>query len=317
MTEQPPTEPPFKRVALIGLGLIGSSIARSVREAIPAVELRGYDASVEVRSQARELELVGLLAEDIAEAVSDADLVVLCTPVGAMVDAARSIAPHLKSSAIVSDVGSAKEPVASALREVLPDTLIVPAHPIAGTENSGPAAGFAGLFSNRWCILTPRADVAPAAVAKVADFWGRLGARVEIMDAARHDLVLAATSHLPHLIAFTIVGTASHLEAVTEGEVIKYSAGGFRDFTRLAASDPVMWRDIFLANREGVLEVLGRFLGDLGHLERAIRSSDGDALFDWFSRTRAIRRAIVYEGQDVAAADFGRSGAPAISGSKP
>ena len=301
-------DPPFQRVALVGFGLIGSSIARAAREAMPGVELRAYDTDPDVRSRAARLDLVDVLAEEPADAVTGADLVIFCVPVGAMAEAARCIAPHLAASAVVSDVGSSKGPVASALKEALPGALIIPAHPIAGTENSGPEAGFAGLFSNRWCILTPELNADPDVVARLSAFWGKLGARVEVMDAGRHDLVLAVTSHLPHLIAFTIVGTASHLEAVTEGEVIKYSAGGFRDFTRIAASDPVMWRDIFLSNREAVLDVLGRFLGDLSQLEQAIRGGNGEELFDWFSRTRAIRRAIVYEGQDVAAPDFGRTG---------
>ena len=308
MTDEAGEDLPFQRVALIGLGLIGSSIARSAREALPGVELRAYDSSADVRSRAERLELVDVLADDPAEAVAGADLVIFCVPVGAMAEAARSVAPHLAANAVVSDVGSSKGPVANALKGALPGALIIPAHPIAGTENSGPEAGFAGLFNNRWCILTPDQDADPGAVARLSAFWGKLGARVEVMDAGRHDLVLAVTSHLPHLIAFTIVGTASHLEAVTEGEVIKYSAGGFRDFTRIAASDPVMWRDIFLSNREAVLDVLGRFLGDLSQLEQAIRGGNGEELFDWFSRTRAIRRAIVYEGQDVAAPDFGRTG---------
>lgn len=303
-TREPPL--PFREVALIGLGLIGSSIARSVRDAMPAVTLRGYDANVDVRSRARSLELVDTLTETSGAAVSGADLVILCVPVGAMGEAARSIAPDLAPGTIVTDVGSAKAVIAKELRALLPDALVIPAHPIAGTENSGPDAGFAGLFRNRWCILTPEAPADSSAVAKLASFWQMLGARVEIMDAARHDLVLAITSHLPHLIAFTIVGTASHLEAVTEGEVIKYSAGGFRDFTRIAASNPVMWRDVFLANQEAVLDVLGRFLGDLSELEGAIRGADGPALLEWFSRTGAIRRAIIYEGQDVATPDFGR-----------
>ena len=300
-------EPPFRTISLIGLGLIGSSIARSVREAMPGVELRGHDSSPDVRHRAVSLDLLDCIAEDHAAAVVGADLVILCVPVGAMEEAARSIAPHLGPGTVVSDVGSAKAAVASALREALPRALVIPAHPIAGTEKSGPEAGFAGLFRNRWCILTPDAGTNADAVARLTRLWARLGARVEIMDPARHDLVLAVTSHLPHLIAFTIVGTASHLEAVTEGEVIKYSAGGFRDFTRIAASDPVMWRDIFLANRDAVLDVLGRFLADLGELEQAIRSGDHRTLFDWFSCTGATRRAIVYEGQDVDAADFGRS----------
>jgi cyclohexadieny/prephenate dehydrogenase len=297
---------PFQRIALIGLGLIGSSIARSVREAAPAVELRGYDADPGVRARALELRLVDIMADTPAAAVENADLVLLCVPVGAMEAAARSIAGAISPDAIISDVGSCKAPVAKALRAALPDGLIIPGHPIAGTENSGPDAGFAGLFRNRWCILTPEPGTDAAAVERLADFWRNLSARVEIMDPSHHDLALAVTSHLPHLIAYTIVGTASHLETVTEGEVIKYSAGGFRDFTRIAASDPTMWRDIFLSNKEAVLEVLQYFLSDLQTLEKAIERGEGDALFDWFSRTRAIRRAIVYEGQDVSASDFGR-----------
>jgi cyclohexadieny/prephenate dehydrogenase len=209
----------------------------------------------------------------------------------------------LAPGAIVTDVGSCKAPVARALQEALPGALVIPGHPIAGTENSGPDAGFAALFRDRWCILTPGPETPAAAVQRLAGFWQALGARVEIMDAERHDLVLAVTSHLPHLIAFTLVGTASHLEEVTQSEIIKYSGGGFRDFTRIAASDPTMWRDVFLANREAVLEVLRHFLDDLGGLEEAVRLSDGEAMFDWLSRTRTIRRSIVHEGQDMAAAD--------------
>jgi len=296
----------IETVALIGLGLIGSSIARGVREALPHVKLSGYDADPAVRARARELSLADSLPDDPAEAVAGADLVILCVPVGAMETAARAFAPGLKSDAIVSDVGSCKAPVLRALRTALPNAQIIPGHPIAGTEKSGPDAGFAALFHRRWCILTPEQDADPEPVERLAAFWQALGAKVEIMDAERHDLVLAVTSHLPHLIAFTIVGTASHLEEVTEGEVIKYSAGGFRDFTRIAASDPTMWRDVFLSNSEAVLEVLHHFQDDLDGLVKAIRSGDGAALFEWFSRTRDIRRAIVYEGQDVAAPDFGR-----------
>jgi len=296
----------IETVALIGLGLIGSSIARGVREALPHVKLSGYDADPAVRARARELSLADSLPDDPAGAVAGADLVILCVPVGAMETAARAFAPGLKSDAIVSDVGSCKAPVLRALRTALPNAQIIPGHPIAGTEKSGPDAGFAALFHRRWCILTPEQDADPEPVERLATFWQALGAKVEIMDAERHDLVLAVTSHLPHLIAFTIVGTASHLEEVTEGEVIKYSAGGFRDFTRIAASDPTMWRDVFLANSEAVLEVLHHFQDDLDGLVKAIRSGDGAALFEWFSRTRDIRRAIVYEGQDVAAPDFGR-----------
>lgn len=306
--DQPGEEPPFKRVALIGLGLIGSSIARAVREAMPRIELQGYDSNADIRNRAARLKLVDIVINEPANAAARADLVIFCVPVGAMADAARSVASGLAEGAIVSDVGSCKAPVAAALKAALPGAIVIPAHPIAGTENSGPEAGFAGLFHNRWCILTPEPYTQPGAIDRLATFWRALGARVDAMDAGRHDLVLAVTSHLPHLIAYTIVGTASHLEAVTQGEVIKYSAGGFRDFTRIAASDPTMWRDIFLSNRDAVLDVLERFLGDLEQLEQKIRSGDGDTLFDWFSRTRAIRRAIVYEGQDVAAPDFGRVG---------
>ena len=297
----------IEAVAIVGLGLIGSSIARGVREALPEVKLSGYDTDPAVRARARELSLADSIPDDPAEAVAEADLVIMCVPVGAMEAAARAIAPGLKFDAIVSDVGSCKAPVLRALRNALPDALIIPGHPIAGTEKSGPDAGFAALFHRRWCILTPEPGTNAQAVEQIAHFWEALGAKVEIMDPERHDLVLAVTSHLPHLIAFTIVGTASHLEEVTEGEVIKYSAGGFRDFTRIAASDPTMWRDVFLANNEAVLEVLQHFQDDLDGLVKAIRSGDGAALFDWFSRTRDIRRAIVYEGQDVAAPDFGRS----------
>jgi len=297
----------FKTVALIGLGLIGSSIARAARQAYPNLQLRGFDSDPEVRARAREIRLVDIVSDDPAEAVRGAELVILCVPVGAMAAAAESLRQGLEPHAIVSDVGSCKAPVARALGEALPGATIIPAHPIAGTERSGPDAGFAELFAGRWCILTPADGVDANAVARLSAFWTALGAKVEVMDAERHDLVLAVTSHLPHLIAFTIVGTASHLEEVTEGEVIKYSAGGFRDFTRIAASDPTMWRDIFIANKDAVLQALGHLQDDLSTLEAAIRRGDGEALFDWFTRTRAIRRAIVYEGQDVAAPDFGRS----------
>ncbi len=298
---------PFARVALIGLGLIGSSIARAVREHMPGATLTGYDADAKVRARARELGLLDQAPSSAAEAVAEADLVILCVPVGGMDAAAAEIAAALPPAAIVSDVGSSKASVATALRQRLPGARIVPAHPVAGTENSGPDAGFASLFRGRWCILTPDEEAAPADVEAVAEFWRQLGAKVEIMDAKHHDLVLAVTSHLPHLIAYTIVGTASDLEEVTESEVIKYSAGGFRDFTRIAASNPTMWRDIFLANKEAVLDMLQRFHEDLTMLQRAIRWDDGDTLFELFTRTRAIRRGLVEQGQDVARPDFGRS----------
>ena len=297
---------PFATVAVIGLGLIGSSIARAIRANLPSVTLRGFDASDDVRGRAAGLDLVDVVATTGPEAVAGADLVILCVPVGAMASAAQAIAGSLAPGAVVSDVGSSKAGVAASLREALPDATIIPAHPVAGTENSGPEAGFATLFRGRWCILTPDEDADPAAVQRLSDFWSALGAKVELMDAPHHDLVLAVTSHLPHLIAFTIVGTASDLERVTESEVIKYSAGGFRDFTRIAASNPVMWRDIFLANKGAVLQMLQRFSEDLFHLQRAIRHDDGDTLFDLFTRTREIRRSVIEQGQDVAKADFGR-----------
>ena len=274
---------------------------------MPGVRLTGFDASAEVRETARAIGFVDDVADNAGAAVIDAELVILCVPVGAMGEVAAAMADDLPAEAIVSDVGSSKAGVAAALATALPGRAIVPAHPVAGTERSGPEAGFAGLFHKRWCILTPDADADANAVAKVMAFWERLGAEVETMDAAHHDLVLAITSHLPHLIAYTIVGTASDLESVTRSEVIKYSAGGFRDFTRIAASDPVMWRDVFLSNKDAVLEMLQRFSEDLTALQRAIRWDDGDALFDLFTRTRAIRRSIIEQGQDDDRPDFGRA----------
>ena len=297
---------PFARVTIIGLGLIGSSIARAGRAAMPTVRLTGHDADADVRETARAIDLCDDVTDTAGAAVIDADLVILCVPVGAMAAAAAAIADDLPADAIVSDVGSSKATVAAALASALPGATIVPAHPVAGTEQSGPRAGFATLFHRRWCILTPPPGTPDAAVERVAAFWQRLGADVERMTPDHHDRVLAVTSHLPHLIAYTIVGTASDLEAVTESEVIKFSAGGFRDFTRIAASDPTMWRDVFLTNREAVLEMLQRFSEDLTALQRAIRIGDGEQLHDHFTRTRAIRRSIVDQGQDDAAPDFGR-----------
>jgi cyclohexadieny/prephenate dehydrogenase len=303
---------PFATIAIIGLGLIGSSIARAVRDSLPGMTIAGHDAAPEVRRRAAEIGLVDRIEDEAGGAVAGADLVILCVPVGAMRQAGAAIAAGLAPGAIVSDVGSSKAAVASALREVLPNATIIPAHPVAGTENSGPDAGFATLFRGRWCILTPEDGSDRQAVARLGAFWTALGAKVEVMDAAHHDLVLAVTSHLPHLIAYTIVGTASDLEKVTEGEVIKYSAGGFRDFTRIAASNPTMWRDIFLSNKDAVLHMLQRFSEDLFLLQRAIRHDDGDTLFELFTRTRAIRRGIVEQGQDVAGADFGRQADAAL-----
>ena len=293
-------------VAIIGLGLLGGSIGLAIRERAPDIVTTGYDADADVRKRAGERGLANTIAETPEEAVRTADLVILCVPVGAMGKAAQAIADALPDKAIISDVGSSKESVAIALAEALPGRTIIPAHPVAGTEQSGPDAGFASLFAERWCILTPPDGADEQAVAALAQFWEKLGSKIEIMDAAHHDLVLAVTSHIPHLIAYTIVGTASDLEEVTRGEVIKYSAGGFRDFTRIAASDPVMWRDVFLNNKSAVLEMLGRFTEDLTALQRAIRSGDGETLHELFSRTRAIRRSIIEQGQDDERPDFGR-----------
>ena len=296
----------IRRLAIIGLGLLGGSIGLAVKARGLPVTTTGWDRDPAVRGRASERGLVATVHDTPEAAVADADLVILCVPVGAMGEAARAIAPGLRPDAIVSDVGSSKAAVAEALAAALPGATIIPAHPVAGTEQSGPDAGFATLFEGRWCILTPPEGYDPAAVAALSDFWTALGSKVELMDAAHHDLVLAVTSHIPHLIAYTIVGTASDLEDVTQSEVIKYSAGGFRDFTRIAASDPVMWRDVFLTNKGAVLEMLGRFTEDLTALQRAIRSGDGDTLFDLFTRTRAIRRQVIEQGQDDERPDFGR-----------
>jgi cyclohexadieny/prephenate dehydrogenase len=299
--------PPFRRIALIGLGLIGSSLARGIQQLALAEELVATDASPAVRARAVEIGLADRIAADNAEAVKGADLVIACVPVGVCGDVAKSIGADLAPDAIVSDVGSVKGAVLREMSPHLPDTVhFIPAHPVAGTENSGPDSGFAELFINRWCILTPPANANAVAVERLAGFWRALGANVEVMSAEHHDLVLAVTSHLPHLIAYTIVGTADELEDVTRSEVLKFSAGGFRDFTRIAASDPTMWRDVFLANKDAVLGMLGEFQEDLSKLTRAIRRGDGEALFEHFTRTRAIRRGIVSIGQDEASADFGR-----------
>ncbi len=299
--------PLFKRVALIGFGLIGGSIARAARMQGLAGEIVTTARSASTRARVRELGVVDRVVETNVDAVTDADLVILCIPVGACGAVAQQIAPHLRPGAIVSDVGSVKGTVVRDMAPHLPaDVQFVPAHPVAGTEHSGPDSGFAELFINRWCILTPPEGSDANAVERLRAFWAGLGAKVEIMTPDHHDLVLAITSHLPHLIAYTIVGTADELGQVTSSEVMKFSAGGFRDFTRIAASDPIMWRDVFLANKEAVLEMLGTFNEDLSKLTRAIRRGDGEALFEHFTRTRAIRRGIVEIGQDSAAPDFGR-----------
>jgi cyclohexadieny/prephenate dehydrogenase len=297
----------FSKVALLGVGLIGSSMAHAMRRKGLAGHIAGYSHRVETIDLARTVGFADSLYTDAASCVKDADLVVLCTPVGTFGALAEEIAPNLKPGAILSDAGSVKGAVIRDVGPFVPEGVhFIPAHPIAGTEQSGPTAGFAELFDGRWCILTPPPGVDPAAVAKLKAFWEGLGSNVEVMDAHRHDLVLAITSHVPHLIAYNIVGTADDLETVTESEVIKYSAGGFRDFTRIAASDPTMWRDVFLNNKEAVLEVLGRFSEDLSALQRAIRWGDGETLFTLFTRTRAIRRSIIDAGQDTASPNFGR-----------
>jgi len=301
--------PIFDKLALIGLGLIGSSIARAARQYGAVREIAALDASPLVLARVRELGLADVVTDDRAVGLRGADLVIICAPVGVCGEIAEQIAPHLESGAVLSDVGSVKAAVvAQVAPHVRGDAHFIPAHPIAGTEYSGPDAGFATLFQNRWCILTPPDGADEKTVGKLSAFWTRLGAKVETMTPAHHDLVLAVTSHLPHLIAYNIVGTAADLEEVTRSEVIKFSASGFRDFTRIAASDPTMWRDVFLNNKDAVLEMLGRFDEDLTALQRMIRRGDGEGLFDLFTRTRAIRRSIIEQGQDTAAPDFGRRG---------
>ena len=294
------------RLALIGLGLIGSSLARVARLRGLARHIVAIDRDAAVVARVRELGLADDTSTDFA-AVENCDLVILCVPVGAIGQVADAITPHLAAGATVSDVGSVKGAVLATLQARLPaHAQIVPAHPVAGTEYSGPDAGFATLFERRWCILTPAPAANADAVARLRAFWEGAGSNVEIMEAAHHDLVLAITSHVPHLIAYNIVGTADDFETVTESEVIKFSAGGFRDFTRIAASDPTMWRDVFLHNKEAVLEILGRFNEDLAALQKMIRRGDGEGLFDLFTRTRAIRRSIIEIGQETDAPDFGR-----------
>ncbi len=301
------SEPAFQRLALIGIGLIGASIALAARRANLARTIAISTRSADTLARAEELALGDSYHADPAEAVRDADCVILCIPVGAYAAVTEAIAGALKPGAIVSDVGSVKASVIAEVQPRLPQGIhFVPAHPVAGTEYSGPDAGFAELFQNRWCILTPPPGADRQAVELMHEFWQRMGANVEVMNAEHHDLVLAITSHVPHLIAYNIVGTAADLETVTQSEVMKFSAGGFRDFTRIAASDPTMWRDVFLNNREAVLEMLGRFMEDLTAVQRLIRYGEGDKLFDLFTRTRAIRRGIIAAGQETAAPDFGR-----------
>ncbi len=298
-----------ERLAVIGCGLIGSSVIRAAGAKGAAASIAVYDSSPEVRARVRELGMADAVFDTAAEAVAGADLVVFAAPPAAIGDAVAASASGLKPGAILSDVGSVKGAVAEAMVAAAPEgVFVIPGHPIAGTEQSGPDAGFATLFEGRWAILCPLADD-PAylvAVETLTAFWEALGSNVELMDARHHDIVLAVTSHLPHLIAYNIVGTAADIEEVAEGEVMKYSAGGFRDFTRIAASDPVMWRDVFLLNRDAVLETLGQFTEDLQALSRAIRRGEGDKLEALFTRTRAIRRGIIAAGQESAEPNFGR-----------
>ena len=298
----------YDRVALIGLGLIASSMAHAIRQGGLAREIVGYARSAETRATALEIGFVDRVTETAAEAVDGADLVVLAVPVGAMGAIAAEIGPHLAPGATVTDVGSVKQAVIAAVDPFIPAGVhFIPGHPIAGTEHSGPTSGFASLFQNRWWLLTPLPGSDPAAVARLRQLLEAIGANVDEMDAPHHDLVLAVTSHTPHLIAYTMVGVADDLRRVTDSEVIKYSAAGFRDFTRIAASDPTMWRDVFLTNKEATLDILGRFTEELFALQRAIRLGDGPHLHEYFTRTRAIRRGIIEAGQDTAAPDFGRT----------
>jgi cyclohexadieny/prephenate dehydrogenase len=304
MTEAPIL---FNRLCVIGIGLIGSSILWASRERGLATTLVAADVSKAVRARVRELGMADEVTGDMAQAVRGADCVILCVPSGSFGAVAQAIGTHLEPGAVITDTGSVKGAVVAQMTPFLPDNVhFIPAHPVAGTEHSGPDAGFAELFDNRWCIFTPPETIDPQALARLRSFWERLGSKVECMTPEHHDLVLAITSHVPHLIAYNIVGTADDLEAVTQSEVIKFSAGGFRDFTRIAASDPTMWRDVFLNNRKAVLEVLGRFSEDLAYLQRAIRWGEGDKLFELFTRTRAVRRSIIDIGQETDEPDFGR-----------
>ena len=304
------TDPIFQKIALVGLGLIGSSIALAAREAGAVTEIVGTARSAATRTRASELGFCDRITETAAEAVKGADLVILCVPVGACQAVAREIAPHLAEGAVVSDVGSVKQAVVEAMAPHLPAHVhFIPAHPMAGTEHSGPDAGFAELFQNRWCLLTPPPGADADAVDRLTRFWRALGAMTEHMDADHHDLVAAVISHVPHAIAYTMCGVADDVKRVTHQEVVQFSAAGFRDFTRIAASDPTMWRDVFLTNKDATIEILGRFVEELMALQRAIRLGDGDHLHDYFTRTRAIRRSIIEAGQDTDAPDFGRGAA--------
>ena len=301
----------YNRVALIGLGLIASSMAHAMRAKGLAGTIVGHAKSAETRATALEIGICDRVCASAAEAVQGADLVVLAVPVGAMAAVAAEIGAHLQPGCTVTDVGSVKQAVVEMVSPYIPENVhFIPGHPMAGTEYSGPRAGFATLYENRWWLLTPAPDAEPAAVAKLQSLLEAIGAKVNCMDAAHHDQVVAVVSHAPHLIAYTMVGVADHLAQVSNSEVIEYSASGFRDFTRIASSDPTMWRDVFLTNKEAVLDVLGRFAEELFVLQRAIRMGDGDLLHDYFTRTRAIRRGIIEAGQDTSAPDFGRAATP-------
>lgn len=297
----------YERVALIGLGLIAGSMAHAMRRAKCAGEIVGTARSAETRAIAAEINLCDRITETAAEAVKDADLVVLCVPIGAMASVMAEIGPALKQGATLSDVGSVKQAVIDEVGPHVPEGVhFIPAHPLAGTEHSGPRSGFATLFDNRWNIIVPLEGADQTKVDQLTEFWTALGAKVTTMTPDHHDLVLAVTSHTPHLIAYTMVGVADDLARVTESEVVNFSAAGFRDFTRIAASDPTMWRDVFLTNKDATLEVLGRFTEELFALQRAIRQGDGDHLHAYFTRTRAVRRGIIEAGQDTAEPNFGR-----------
>ena len=297
----------YPRVALLGLGLIASSMFWAMKRAGMDSHVTGYARSQATRDTARRLGLCHEVCDSVAEAVRDADLVVLAVPVGAMGELAEAMAPHLKPGCTVTDVGSVKQAVIDAVRPHLPEGVeFVPAHPMAGTEHSGPDAGFASLYDNRWCLIVPE-GASEQATARLETYWQALGANTERMEVEHHDLVCAVVSHIPHLIAYTMVGVADDLRRVSDQEVIKFSAAGFRDFTRIAASDPTMWRDVFLTNKPATLEILGRFTEELFALQRAIRTGDGQLLFDYFTRTREIRRGILQAGQDSDAPDFGRA----------
>ena len=297
----------FEKIAVLGLGLIGSSICHGVKAQGLAKVLVGHAKSAETRKVALEIGLVSEVFENPADAVKGADLVILCAPIGVCGALAAATGKFLSEGAIFTDVGSVKGSIIRDCTPHLPSNIhFIPGHPLAGTEQSGPRSGFAEVFHHRWCILTPVAGTDTAAIEKLTKFWEALGSNVDVMSADHHDLVLAITSHLPHLIAYNTVATAADLETVTDSEVIKYSASGFRDFTRIAASDPTMWRDVFLNNKEAVLEMLGRFTEELAVLQRAVRWGDGETLFNLFTRAREVRRGIIAAGQDTAAPNFGR-----------